>query len=133
MTEMLAWVVAAAGLFLIGLGIAGILFPDRIRRFLLGFATSAGLHWLELALRLIIGYSFIVHAPHSRAPLVFSGFGWLLVGTTVVLALIPWRVHRAFAERSVPQALRFLPVLSVAVLVLGIGVLYLAFPDQLLR
>jgi len=128
LTELLALAgVALAGLFLLCLGIAGFLAPEQARRFLSGFATTPALHYLELAIRMLIGAAFILHAPATRVPEIFVGAGWILLVTTAVLALIPWRWHREFASRSVPQALRHLTWLAGASCVLGIAVLYLAF------
>jgi uncharacterized protein YjeT (DUF2065 family) len=45
--------------------------------------------------------------------------GWLLVVTTAGLALVPWRWHRAFAQRAVPYATRHLRWLGLACLLLA--------------
>ncbi|KFN46722.1 hypothetical protein N787_09405 [Arenimonas metalli CF5-1] len=90
------------------------------RGFLLGHASSARLHYLELALRLLVGAALLVRAPAMPWPQAFTVAGGVLVGTT----LVPWRRHQAFARRTVPQALRFLPMLGVASLGLGAGLLY---------
>jgi uncharacterized protein YjeT (DUF2065 family) len=49
--------------------------------------------------------------------------GWLLVVTTAGLALVPWRWHRAFAQRVVPHATRHLRWLGLASLLLAVLVL----------
>ena len=61
----------------------------------------------------------LIAAPHSIHPLALTAFGWLLIGTTAVMAVVPWRVHRRFAEAAVPKALRFLPLIGVTSVVLG--------------
>ena len=115
MIELLApAVVLLAGLFLACLGGASLAAPASARRFLLGFATSPALHYLEQALRLIVGGAFVLHAPAMRFSLVFTVFGWVMVLTTAMLVLVPWRWHRHFAQQAVPQALRFLPLLGLA-------------------
>lgn len=120
MIELLASaVVFLAGLFLAGLGAAAFVAPASARRFLLGFAASPALHYLEQALRLIVGGAFVVCAPAMRFSLAFAAFGWILVLTTAVLVMVPWRWHRQFAQRVVPRALRLLPLLGVASLGLG--------------
>lgn len=128
MVELLALaVVVLFSVFLLSLGIAGFLAPALVSRFLLGFASSAETHFLEMAVRIVAGGAFILYAPATRFPTIFSVFGWLLIVTTAVLVLIPWRWHREFAKRTVPQALRHLPLLAVVSLVFGIALLYLAF------
>jgi hypothetical protein len=50
----------------------------------------------------------------------------VLVATTLVLAVLPFRWHQRFAQRSVPQALRFLPLLGLASALLGGGLMWAA-------
>lgn len=108
-----------AGVFLAGLGLASLVAPAAARRFLLGFAASPSLHYTELALRGVVGASFLVQAPAMRFAPLFAGAGWVLLLTTAGLLLVPWRWHRRFAQRSVPAALRLLPLLGVASLLLA--------------
>lgn len=110
-------------MYLLELGVCALLRPTMARGFLLGHASSARLHYLELALRLLVGVALMVRAPAMPWPQAFTVAGGVLVGTTLVLALVPWRRHQAFARRTVPQALRFLPMLGVASLGLGAGLL----------
>lgn len=112
-------VVAVAALFFVVLGAASLVVPARAGRFLLGFAGSPSRHYAELAARLIVGGAFLLAAPYALWPRAFSMFGWVLVVTTAGLLLIPWRWHHRFARRAVTEALRFLPLVGVASIVLG--------------
>lgn len=120
-------VLVAVSLFLLALGLLALARPGIAKRFLLGFATSASKHYLELSLRLIAGGAMLAAAPHSAQPMGLTVFGLLLIGTTLVMAFVPWRTHRRFAETSVPQALRFLPVIGVSSLVLSGWLLWSVF------
>lgn len=112
-------ILLAVALFLLVLGSIALLRPSSAKRFLLGFATSAQKHYAELVARLLAGVAMLIAAPYSSQAIGLTIFGWLLIGTTAVMALVPWRMHRRFAETSVPQALRFLPMIGIASLVLG--------------
>jgi hypothetical protein len=112
-----------AGVYLVGLGAASLFAPGSAERFLLGFATSAFKHYLELALRFLAGAAVILQAPFLVYPVVFTVLGWILVGTTAILLLIPWKLHRHFAEKTVPAAVRHLPVIGLASLAAGVGVI----------
>ncbi len=114
--------VLLAGLYLVGLGVAVLARPAAASRFLLGFAGSGPLHYLELLVRIGVGLAFLHRAPAMLLPAVFSAFGWVLVITSAALLLVPWQWHRRFAERAVPQALRFLPLIGICSLLLGGGV-----------
>lgn len=113
LTTFAAVAVVLAALFLLALGAASLLAPARASRFLLGFAGSANLHYAELALRLLAGAAFVLYAPHMRSPAAFALFGWVLLGTTAVLLLVPWQWHRRFAERAVPLFTRYIALIGV--------------------
>lgn len=106
-------VVALAGLYLLLLGVAAILRPTAASAFLLGFASSAPVHLLELALRMAIGICLLAAAPAMPFANLFWLLGVALVATSVPMALVPWRLHRRFAERAVPLALRYLNLIGV--------------------
>ncbi len=112
-------ILAAVAIFFLILGSAALIRPSSARRFLLGFAKSAPKHYAELAARFVVGGAMLLVAPHSVYPAALTGFGWLLIATTTIMALVPWRVHCRFAEASVPKALRFLPLIGISSLVLG--------------
>jgi len=111
------------GLYLIGLAAVALISPERARLFLLGFAHSASVHYLELAVRLVVGASFVWHAPQMKFAILFIVFGWVMVVTTVALLFVPWRLHRRFANWSVPHATRNLPLFALGSLVGGVLIL----------
>ena len=114
-----AAVVLLAGLYLCALALAIFVAPSRAARFLQQFASSQRLHYLELCIRLVVGAALLVRASHMPFPGIFDVVGWVLILTTAVLFLVPWRLHRRFAERAVPMAIRHLGPLGFASLVLG--------------
>lgn len=128
MIEVAALTLAAcAGLFFVSLGATSLVAPSRVGRFLLGFADSPQKHYAELAIRLVVGGAFVLAAPRMVAPGAFAFFGWLLLGTTACLLLIPWQWHHRFASSAVPRALSFLPLIGVSSLAIGAFVLWGVF------
>ena len=117
-------VVSLAGAYLLGLGVLAVAAPSRASRFLGGFAGSLRLHLLELLARLLVGVAFAGYASHTRLGGVFHAFGWILVVTTLGLAVMPWRWHRRIAETSVPAVVRFLPWMGGASVIAGALVLW---------
>lgn len=111
--------VAVTGLFFVSLGAVSLVAPAHAGRFLLGFAGSPARHYVELAVRLLIGGAFLLAAPLALWPGAFSLFGWVLLATTAGLLLVPWRWHYRFARRTVPEALRFLPLVGISSVALG--------------
>ena len=108
-------------LYFVLLGAVSLFKPARASSFLLGFATTSRKHYVELLARVVVGFSLLTIAPKSSYSMALSAFGWLLLLTTGVMALVPWRVHQRFAQASVPRALRFLPLIGVASLALGLA------------
>ena len=112
-------ILVAVAIFFLLLGSAALIRPNHASRFLLGFAGSAPRHYAELGARFVVGGAMLVVAPHSIHSVALTAFGWLLIVTTAVMAIVPWHVHRRFTEVSVPKALRFLPMIGMTSVVLG--------------
>jgi hypothetical protein len=116
-------IVLAAATYLVVLGGSALFRPELAERFLGGHATTRTLHFLELALRIIAGAAFVISAPRLALGNAVAVLGWVLVGTSLALAIVPWRLHQRFAAWSVPQALQYLPMIGVASLAGGLGLL----------
>jgi hypothetical protein len=112
-----------AAVYFIALGGFALAMPERTKAFLGTFATSLRVHVVELALRAAVGAALVLTARRMWFTEIFLAFGWLILGTTLLLALVPWRQHRRFAAWSVPRATRFLPAIGVGSL--GGGILLL--------
>ena len=120
MIEALAQsVVFLTGLYFCALGVASLFLPGETSQFLLGFASSARAHYAELLIRILVGWSLIYFAPHMSVSVAFWLFGWTLVITSSCLFLLPWQMHRRFAQWAVPQAIRFKTLFGLCSLALG--------------
>lgn len=115
--------VLVAATYLIALGLGAFLRPNPTKQFLEGFASSARVHFLELGLRLIAGAALLTSAPRMQFSALFTVLGWVLIGTTLVLAILPWRLHHRFATWSVPQATRYMPLFGAASTAAGLALL----------
>lgn len=125
MIDSLAFIIVClVGLHFVALGIAALVAPGFTKTFLLGFATTPAKHYTELVTRLIVGGAFLVHSSNMLFPSGFNFFGWLLVGTTTALFIVPWQWHHRFAQHTVPQALRHIALIGFCSLVLGGFVLF---------
>jgi len=111
--------IVLAALYLLALGAASLVAPARASRFLLGFASSQPIHFVELSLRLVVGAALVLYAPQMFLPSAFNLFGWVLLVTTVCLLLVPWRWHHRFAQYAVPRVTRHIVLVGLASLVIG--------------
>lgn len=112
-------VVALAALYLLALGAATLVVPARASRFLLGFASSRSIHFVELSVRFVVGGALVLYAPRMLLSGAFNLFGWLLLVTSACLLLVPWRWHHRFAKHVVPRVTRHLALVGLVSLVLG--------------
>lgn len=117
-------IVVLAACFFLLFGVLAFVRPARIHGFLLGFAGSALKHFAELLVRLLVGASLLLLSPDSAHASVLLVFGWLLIITTALMALIPWRVHHRFTQSAVPKALQFLPLMGLVSLAIGACLLW---------
>lgn len=115
--------IVIAGVYFILLGAIAFIEPALAARFFLGFADNAKLHYLELTVRLAIGWALL----HQSSFMLFAKWmeiiAWILLVTTACLFLLPWRWHRNFAQMVVPYANRYLTLMGIVSLVLGLGLL----------
>lgn len=122
MADLLAGaVIVAAGIYLAVVGVGCFVRPQTAAKFLLGFARSAFLHYLELAIRVLVGASLVHKASVLPYPPISNVFGWVLIVTSVVMFVVPWRWHRQFAQQAVPYALRYINLLGVSSIALGVA------------
>jgi hypothetical protein len=125
-------VVVSFCLFLIGLAVMIVARPSTAKRFLGSFASSAKAHYIEQGLRLLVGAAMVNLADAMRYPNLFRGFGWLMVGTTIVLLLVPWRWHQTFATRVMPPVYRWMKLFALGAFALGVYILYCLLPGVLI-
>ena len=117
----------AFGIYLLVLGVGALVRPETAKRFLGGHATTLPLHVLELSVRVLVGGALVLSAPRMPVSMAFLAFGWVLIGTSLLLALVPWRLHQRFAAWSVPQATQHMPVIGICSIAGGLGVIVALF------
>jgi hypothetical protein len=120
-------VVGLAGTYLAMLGVGALVAPAKAARFLLGFASTQTLHFVELLARVVVGAAFVIASAHLSPPQPFLFLGWVLLGTSTLLLLVPWQWHRRFASSTVPMANRHIGLVGLASLVGGLLVLVAVF------
>lgn len=128
MTQSIALaILAGAGVFLVVLGVTALRRPQAVRQLLLGFADTATRHFAELAVRLAVGAALVVASPRLAGTAFIAVSGWVLLVTTALMLLFPWRLHRAFAVRVVPKALLYLPAIGFSSMGAGLALLWALF------
>jgi hypothetical protein len=125
MMDLLAiGIVALAAVYLIGLAVASIVTPAKAAGFLNGFAGSARAHYTEISIRLIVGIALVVAAPGMAYGNLFSLFGWIVIATSIILLILPWRWHQQFAQIVVPPLTKRVWLFGLLSLPLGGVILF---------
>lgn len=120
-TATLALAVAGgAALYLLALGAGAMVRPAIAKRFLGGFARTPRAHFVELAVRVVVGAALVRRAPDMAFSTGIALVGWTLIATSLALALVPWRVHQRFAAWSVPRATQHMNLIGIGSLVGGL-------------
>jgi hypothetical protein len=127
MSSLAGIVVVACGIFLIGL--TGVVFvrPTLAERFFMAFASSARTHYLEQALRLLVGSSLVVLSPAMWQTNLFRLVGWAIVVSSIGLILIPWRWHHRLGIWVLPVIARHMKLYAVGLFAFGALLLYGVF------
>jgi uncharacterized protein YjeT (DUF2065 family) len=106
-------------LYFVLLGFACLLTPTLAKRFLLSHASSPAAHYAELLVRLMVGAAFLVQSSEQAFATAFRAFGWILIVSSIILLLMPWRWHQRFAARMVPHAIRYIGLIGCCSIALG--------------
>jgi hypothetical protein len=114
-----ASIVVTAGVYLLALAVLALARPLLATRFLLGFAQTAAVHYIEMAVRILVGIALIVASPRMHTSQFFFFFGIALLASSMLLLCLPWRYHRSMGERVLPRLVRLLPVVGLVSLLLG--------------
>jgi len=117
-------VVAASGLALLGLGGVMLFEPAATERFIRSFASSRKAHFTEMFFRLLFGVSLAVLSMNMWQPTPFRILGWAIIGSTVILMILPWQFHQRFGARVLPVLVRHMRLYAVGVMAFGALVLY---------
>jgi len=127
MNTVSAVIVVLAGIWLIGLAALAFVRPGSAKDFLNAFASSAFTHFFEVFIRIVVGTAFVFYSPQMKFPIVFTVFGWLLISTSVVLLFVPWKLHKRFAEWSLPMVTKRMMIFAFGSFFGGIMILYSFF------
>jgi hypothetical protein len=122
-------VVVAFGLLLAAFTGVAIAKPTLARRFLMGFASSARIHFAEQIGRLVVGAALILAAPTMWQAKLFWLIGWAIVVSSAVLICLPWRWHHRFGERVRPMFSRYMWLYVAGAFLFGLLLLYGVLAD----
>ena len=98
--EIAKWIVIFFGLFIILVGFLMLFYPQKARNTLRKAGSTNFINYAEITLRIIPAIALIRCSELSKFPDAFIFFGWLMLLTSLVLYLVPRKLHHQFSLKS---------------------------------
>lgn len=92
--------VALFGLFIISSGLIMLIAPEKARDILRKAGSTPLINYGEITVRLIPAIALIVSANSSSSTLFFQLLGWFMLATSLILYLVPRRLHHSYSLKS---------------------------------
>lgn len=124
MRQIAEIVVAASGVFLIGLGGVMLVKPAVTERFIMSFASSQKAHFTEMFFRLVFGVSLVWISVSMWQPQLFRVLAWVIIVSSIVLLALPWQFHQRFGAQVLPLIARYMRLYALGVAAFGGLILY---------
>jgi len=122
------WIVIAFGLFIVFTGLLMLINPEKARSAIGKAGSTNFINYAEITIRTIPAIGLIVFADFSRFPDASNLLGWFMLVTSLVLYVIPRKLHHAYAVKSA-QILKplYIRLLSPVSFIFGFSLIYSAF------
>jgi hypothetical protein len=98
--EIAKWIVIIFGVFIIFVGFVMLFVPKKARATLRKAGSSNFINYSEITIRLIPAIALILYADFSKFPDAFNIFGWVMLITSLILYIVPRKVHHNFSMKS---------------------------------
>lgn len=98
--EIAKWTVIFFGFFIIFSGFIMLTNPKKARETLRKAGSTNFINYAEITIRLIPAIALILYADLSKFPEPFKFFGWIMLITSLVLYIVPRKIHHEFSMKS---------------------------------
>ena len=115
------------GVFVLFVGVWGVLTPGRMADFVNRFASKGGLAF-AVVIRILIGLALWFAAPHSRAPLLLEVLGVVAIVAAVALPVMGLRRFEALVNWWTKLSPGVQRLNSLLVLAFGAAILWALLP-----
>lgn len=100
MIEIAKWIVILFGIFIIFIGFVMLIMPKKARNILRKAGSTNFINYAEITIRLIPAISLIIYSEFSKFPDAFKIFGWIMLITSLILYVVPRKIHHKFSMKS---------------------------------
>lgn len=107
------------GIFFIVVGLLMLLKPQTARAILRKAGSTNFINYAEITIRIIPAVALIIYSDHSLFPIFFTVFGWIMFCTSLILYIIPRKLHHQFSLKSAdilkPLYFQFISPISIII------------------
>lgn len=125
MITIAKWTVVLFGVFLICSGFLMLSAPKKARAALRKAGSTNFINYAEITIRMIPAIGMILCSDFSKYPLIYTTFGWFMLGTSFVLYFVPRKTHHSFSLKAadILKPLYF-QLISPFAMLFGLAVIY---------
>lgn len=98
--ETAKWIVVLFGIFIIFVGFMMLFKPNKARTTLRKAGSTNFINYAEITIRIIPAVAMILYANLAKFPEAFKIFGWIMLITSLVLYMVPRKMHHQFSMKS---------------------------------
>lgn len=98
--EVAKWIVIFFGVFIIIIGFVMLINPIKARNILRRAGSTNFINYAEITLRFIPAIALVLCSEISKFPLAFKIFGWIMIITSLILYIVPRKIHHKFSSKS---------------------------------
>lgn len=100
MIEIAKWILILFGVFIIFIGVVMLVKPNQARNTLRKAGSTNFINYAEITFRLIPAIALLVYSEYSKFPEAFDIFGWIMLITSLILYVVPRKIHHKFSMKS---------------------------------
>lgn len=98
--EISKWIIIFFGSFIIFVGFLMLFKPKKANMILRKAGSTNFINYAEITIRLIPACAIIVYSDFSKFPEAFTIFGWIMFVTSLILYVVPRKLHHKFSMKS---------------------------------
>ena len=94
------WIIILFAVFIIFIGFIMLFNPKKARATLRKAGSTNFINYAEITMRLIPAVALVLYAHSAKFPEAFQIFGWIMIITSLILYLVPRKIHQQFSMKG---------------------------------
>lgn len=111
-------------LYLISLPFVVLIKKDIALKYFSSFASSQKAHLTEQLFRFVFGIAIFDYSDKMLYSNFYYSFGLIIIITTLILTIVPWKWHHEIGKKAIPLTLKYLNLYSFSAFIFGLFILF---------